>query len=306
VAAGLDYRCLTLDVSPEDLACAIAGMRAMGFLGAVFAPPHQVEVAKYLDQVVGENGEPVFVDYVVREGDQLIGDCLLGVAIGELLKKLDKMPQSALIVGGTPREQMVAKQLVRLGLEVTVVSDEDSSVPLDDDNSHPHVLSDASMHDENGHQPSSADESSSDAILSSDGTEDDENGTVGNNQNSLDAADDAAKVIQPKVFKGPRMLRRKDYESLPQPAEFVLQASQRMRWPAFLGEGDGLRSQVAIDLTEDPVQTEFLRSAKLAGFQVFNSVDVRLMTLVIAFRRWTNIEPDDSIMRDALEEFLLV
>ena len=65
-------------------------------------------------------------------------------------------------------------------------------------------------------------------------------------------------------------------------------------------------AKVAVDLTTDSVHTEFLRTAEAAGCQTISSVNVQLEMLVVAFRRWTGVEPDVQIMREALEEFLLV
>jgi len=47
--AGLDWRYLTLEVSPEDLGDAVRGFRAMGFRGGNFTIPHKVTVLRYLD-----------------------------------------------------------------------------------------------------------------------------------------------------------------------------------------------------------------------------------------------------------------
>ncbi|MCA9227376.1 MAG: shikimate dehydrogenase, partial [Planctomycetales bacterium] len=48
-AANLDWRYLTLEVPPENLAEAIAGLRAMGFQGGNFTIPHKVAVIEHLD-----------------------------------------------------------------------------------------------------------------------------------------------------------------------------------------------------------------------------------------------------------------
>ena len=48
-AARLDWRYLTLEVSPENLAAAVAGMRALGFKGGNITIPHKVAVIEHLD-----------------------------------------------------------------------------------------------------------------------------------------------------------------------------------------------------------------------------------------------------------------
>ncbi len=53
-AAGLDWRYLTLEVRPEDLAAAIAGLKAFNMRGINLTIPHKVEVLKYLDAVASD------------------------------------------------------------------------------------------------------------------------------------------------------------------------------------------------------------------------------------------------------------
>ena len=50
-AAGLEWRYLTLEVPPERLASAVAGMKAMGFRGGNFTIPHKVAVLAHLDEL---------------------------------------------------------------------------------------------------------------------------------------------------------------------------------------------------------------------------------------------------------------
>ena len=47
----LDWRYLTIDVAPDDLAAAVAGARAMGFRGFHCTIPHKVAVLGLLDRV---------------------------------------------------------------------------------------------------------------------------------------------------------------------------------------------------------------------------------------------------------------
>ena len=45
-ARGLDWAYVALDVAPEDLADAVRGLRALGFVGANITAPHKLAVAK--------------------------------------------------------------------------------------------------------------------------------------------------------------------------------------------------------------------------------------------------------------------
>jgi len=50
-AAKLDWRYLTLEVSPEKLVDAVRGLRAMGFRGGNLTIPHKVAVIPLLDRL---------------------------------------------------------------------------------------------------------------------------------------------------------------------------------------------------------------------------------------------------------------
>jgi shikimate dehydrogenase len=50
-AAGLDWRYLTLEVSPQNLPAALAGLRAMGFRGGNLTIPHKVAAIAHLDEL---------------------------------------------------------------------------------------------------------------------------------------------------------------------------------------------------------------------------------------------------------------
>src|SRR5690606_20285038 len=73
-ALDLDWRYLTLEVSPENLGDAIRGMRAMGFRGGNITKPHKVAVIQYLDGTSEAAGLIGAVNCIDRQGDQLIGE----------------------------------------------------------------------------------------------------------------------------------------------------------------------------------------------------------------------------------------
>lgn len=73
-AAGLDWRYLTLEVPPENLADAMRGMRGMGFKGGNFTIPHKVAVLAHLDGLSEAAELMGAVNCVNRVGDKLIGE----------------------------------------------------------------------------------------------------------------------------------------------------------------------------------------------------------------------------------------
>ena len=72
-ARGLNWRYLTIEVRPEDLAEAMAGLRAFNMRGIGLTIPHKVSVIQYLDRLSPEAELMGAVNAVVREGDDLVG-----------------------------------------------------------------------------------------------------------------------------------------------------------------------------------------------------------------------------------------
>ncbi len=73
-ALGLNWRYLTIEVYPEDLADAIRGLRVFNMKGINLTIPHKVEVLKYLDAVAPDARLMGAVNTVRRDGDKLIGE----------------------------------------------------------------------------------------------------------------------------------------------------------------------------------------------------------------------------------------
>ena len=73
-ALDLNWRYLTVEVYPEDLAAAMQGLRAFNMRGINLTIPHKIEVLKYLDEVSTAAQLMGAVNTVVREGDRLVGE----------------------------------------------------------------------------------------------------------------------------------------------------------------------------------------------------------------------------------------
>ncbi|PRR69933.1 shikimate dehydrogenase [Neomoorella humiferrea] len=71
--AGLDLVYLAFAVTPADLPAALAGLKAMGFLGANVTVPHKEAVIKYLDAVDPTAARIGAVNTIVNEGGRLTG-----------------------------------------------------------------------------------------------------------------------------------------------------------------------------------------------------------------------------------------
>jgi shikimate dehydrogenase len=72
-AMGLNWRYLTIEVRPEQLADAMRGLRAFNMAGINLTIPHKVAVLQYLDGLSPGAELIGAVNTVVREGDRLLG-----------------------------------------------------------------------------------------------------------------------------------------------------------------------------------------------------------------------------------------
>lgn len=61
---------------------------------------------------------------------------------------------------------------------------------------------------------------------------------------------------------------------------------------------------VVADVVFNPAETQFLRAAKTHGCKTLDGLGMLVNQGAIAFKRWTGVDPDTSVMRDAVEEFL--
>jgi shikimate dehydrogenase len=71
---GLDWRYLTVEVRPENLADAVRGARAMGWRGFNCTIPHKVAVIAHLDRLSPAAETIGAVNCVVNEGGTLVGE----------------------------------------------------------------------------------------------------------------------------------------------------------------------------------------------------------------------------------------
>lgn len=72
-ALGLNWRYLTIEVRPEQLADAVRGLRSFNMAGINLTIPHKVAVLPFLDDLSPAAELVGAVDTVVREGDRLVG-----------------------------------------------------------------------------------------------------------------------------------------------------------------------------------------------------------------------------------------
>jgi len=123
-AAGLDWRYLTCEVSPEKLADAMRGLKALGFKGANFTIPHKVAVIQYLDSLSPAAEVMGAVNCMNRVGDKLVGENTDGKGFYQSLREAcDPAGLSIVVLGAGGAARAIAVELALAGAgEITIVN----------------------------------------------------------------------------------------------------------------------------------------------------------------------------------------
>ncbi|MGD2077403.1 MAG: shikimate dehydrogenase [Chloroflexota bacterium] len=123
---GLNWRYLTIEVRPEDLGQAMAGLRAFNMRGINLTIPHKVEVLRYLDDVSGDARLMGAVNTVRRDGDRLIGENTDGKGFLVSLREeaqVDPAGKNVVVLGAGGAARAITVELALAGAaEITVVN----------------------------------------------------------------------------------------------------------------------------------------------------------------------------------------
>lgn len=108
----LDWRYLSLEVTPDDLGDAVRGLKALGFRGGNCARPHRQHVAKYLDRV-GRTAELAgAVNCILTEEGKLVGENTEGQALVAALKlRTDPAGKRIVLLGSGELARAIAVEL---------------------------------------------------------------------------------------------------------------------------------------------------------------------------------------------------
>jgi shikimate dehydrogenase len=123
-ALGLDWRYLTIEVAPAQLAAAIQGVRAFGMRGINLTIPHKVAVLAHLDAIAPDAALIGAVNTVRREGDRLIGEntdgkgFLRGVRVDA---QVDPRGKRAIVLGAGGAARAIVTELALAGTAGIVV-----------------------------------------------------------------------------------------------------------------------------------------------------------------------------------------
>ena len=250
--ASLDTRVLTLEVAVDDIEPAMQGMRAMRMRGALLLPPHRAAVNPYLDcltdraQFVGE------VNLVVRNGQQLEGDHIVGTAVRDSLgSDCDLASLHVTILGAGAAARSVAIEFASHGANSMTIVNRTS---------------------ESGTQ-----------LVETLGQQFD---------------------IHAEFKQWVSDIRPQDGMNVVVLAAAMDESSGRARVPIEL---DPIaENSTIVDMRPSTSPTRLIDDCQARNLNVVTGLDVQISEASIAFYRWTGIEPNRAVMRDALEEFLLI
>lgn len=124
--AGLGYRVeyLNLEVSSLRLGDAVAGARAMGWLGFAVGEPHKRAVVPHLDGLAESAAMIGSATCAARRGDAMIGENTEGWAVLESIEEfMDPEGARAVVFGAGAAGRAVSVELARAGVRaITIVN----------------------------------------------------------------------------------------------------------------------------------------------------------------------------------------
>lgn len=123
-ALGLNWRYLTVEVAPADLAAAIGGVRAFGMRGINLTIPHKVAVMQYLDEIAPDAAVIGAVNTVRRAGDRLIGENTDGKGFLRGVRAdagMDAKGKRAVVLGAGGAARAIVTELALAGASDLVV-----------------------------------------------------------------------------------------------------------------------------------------------------------------------------------------
>jgi shikimate dehydrogenase len=125
-AMGINWRYLTIEVYPDDLAAAMRGLRAFNMRGINLTIPHKVAVLPYLDEVAPDARLMGAVNTVRREGDKLIGENTDGKGFLRALREdgqLDPAGLRVVVLGAGGAARAITVELALAGAaHLTVIN----------------------------------------------------------------------------------------------------------------------------------------------------------------------------------------
>ena len=124
-ALGIDWTYFAFPVPPADLPAAVAGLRALGAMGANVTMPHKEAILELLDDLSGDARALGAVNTIQRLGDRLVGHNTDLDGFSEFLSGdagVDVRGRKALVLGAGGVARAVVKALADLGAAEVVIA----------------------------------------------------------------------------------------------------------------------------------------------------------------------------------------
>ena len=248
--AGLDWRYLTLEVPPEALVDAVAGLKAMGFRGGNLTIPHKVAVIPLLSRLTPAAEMMQAVNCMLREGNDLVGENTDGKGFVQSLREvLDPAGKKVVLLGAGGAARAVGIETALAGAaQFTVVN------------------------------------------------------------RNIERGETLAKLIQEKTNVPTTFVPWQGDYAPPADTDVLINCTSiGLNDPSGRVPVDFAavpQTCVAADVVFNPAETQFLKAAKARGCKTLDGLGMLVNQGAIAFKQWTGVEPDTTVMRDAVEEFL--
>jgi shikimate dehydrogenase len=272
----LDWRYLTFEVPPGQLEDAVRGMRALGFRGGNIADPHQQAVIPLLDRVTDAASKIGRVNLVVRQGDALVGDNNEGRGFLQSLRRLTDLAgrRAAILVGEKGDSPHLPERPDQPSVGARCFA-QMGTVPFFPARAIAVELQAAGAAEiwivEGGkRRPFST---------SADTTTQTEASCPGDDPSPFAASETDILISTAPIGTDPDTS------------------------PPMLAER--LRPEMIVaDLAMNPPTSELLHNAAQQGCKTLDGLDIFISQAALSFREWTGVDPDRTVMREAVEEFL--
>jgi shikimate dehydrogenase len=120
---GLDWRFMTFEVEPQQLADAIRGIRALGFRGVKIGEPFHESVLEFLDELTERAKHCGSVNLITANGQRLVGDNTEGAALVDLVRRhLNPTGVTAIILGAGRLARSIALTLASAGVAEIIIA----------------------------------------------------------------------------------------------------------------------------------------------------------------------------------------
>ncbi|WP_218934704.1 hypothetical protein [Rosistilla ulvae] len=119
--AGLDWKFVSFNVSPDDFDEAVRGAKALGLAGLAFAAPFETQLANHVDRIDPDQPPNPWIDFLQPNQGRWVGSNQLGRAVVELVCQAVPEPTEVVILGDGPQARGIASHFATKSLACQMV-----------------------------------------------------------------------------------------------------------------------------------------------------------------------------------------